>query len=117
MEIIDIENEEKINESKTIKKVPILSDQMMATLLLIPPNTKVPAHSHIESDEIHYIISGSGKITIGGQSEKVKKGQLILVQKAEYHYFTTLKDSLIVLSNSPVCEPFRSQFKQKKSQP
>lgn len=117
MEIIDIESEEKINESKTIKKVPILSDQMMATLLLIPPNTEVPAHSHLESDEIHYVISGSGKITIGGHSEKVRKGMLILVQRAEFHYFTTQKEPLVVLTNSPVCEPNMSQFKTDSTQP
>jgi mannose-6-phosphate isomerase-like protein (cupin superfamily) len=111
MEIIDIDGDNKFKELKTIKKVPILTDQMMATLLLIPPNTEVPAHSHIESDEIHYIISGSGRITIGSQSEKVQKGMLILVQKAEFHYFSTLKDPLIILSNSPVCEPYKSQFK------
>ena len=111
MEIIHLENLKKYSETKVVKKVPILTDQMMAILLLVPPNTAVPAHSHTGSDEVHYIISGSGKITIGGQSKGVKKGMLILVPKAEFHYFTTLKEPLIVLSNSPVCEPHKGPLK------
>jgi mannose-6-phosphate isomerase-like protein (cupin superfamily) len=112
MEIINIPNVKEFRESKVVKKVPILTDQMMATLLLVPPNTMVPAHSHSGSDEVHYIISGSGKITIGKQSEKVKEGMLILVPKTEFHYFSTLKDPLIILSNSPVCEPHKGSPKR-----
>jgi mannose-6-phosphate isomerase-like protein (cupin superfamily) len=104
MEIISIPNIKDFRESRIIKKVPILTEQMMATLLLVPPNTEVPAHAHTENDEVHYIISGSGKITIGDHSEGVKEGMLILVPKAELHYFSTIKEPLVVLTNSPVCE-------------
>ncbi|UCE36154.1 MAG: cupin domain-containing protein [Thermoplasmata archaeon] len=97
-----------LNESqgfKVVKKVPILTDQLMATVLMIPPNTKIPAHMHSESDEIHYIVSGSGKISIGKENRAIKEGMLILVPKAKSHYFTTEKKPMVVLSNSPVCEP------------
>jgi mannose-6-phosphate isomerase-like protein (cupin superfamily) len=97
---------------KVVKKVPILTDQLMATVLMIPPNTKIPAHIHSDSDEIHYIVSGSGKISIGTQNRAIKEGMLILVPKTKLHYFSTEKKPMVVLSNSPVCEPVNVQIKK-----
>lgn len=107
MEIIKIDNIKDFKESRIVKKVPILTEQLMATILLIPPGLKAPAHTHSESDEIHYIIKGTGKITVGKNSENVNEGMLILVPKTESHYFSTSEANLIVLSQSPVCEPER----------
>lgn len=108
MEIIQIDNIKDFKESKIVKKVPILTDQLMATILLIPPNSKAPAHSHSESDEIHYIIKGTGKITVGKNSKSVNEGMLILVPKTELHFFSTSNANLIILSQSPVCEPHKN---------
>lgn len=107
MELINIEDIKELRNSKVIKKVPILTDQLMATILSIPPNTKIPSHIHTGSDEIHYVIKGEGKITIGKKSKTIKEGMLILVPKTESHYFSTLYEQLIVLSNSPVCDPVK----------
>lgn len=107
MELININNIKELRNSKVIKKVLILTDQLMATILSIPPNTKIPAHIHTGNDEIHYVIKGEGKITIGKKSRKIKKGMLILVPKTESHYFSTSKEQLIVLSNSPVFNPIK----------
>ncbi|UCG68425.1 MAG: cupin domain-containing protein [Thermoplasmata archaeon] len=106
---VDIFDLKESQVFKVVKKVPILTDQLMATVLMIPPNTKIPAHVHSESDEIHYIVSGSGKISIGKHNRSIKEGMLILVPKAETHYFTTEKKPMVVLSNSPVCEPIKYQ--------
>lgn len=115
MELIQINSIKDFKESKIVKKVPILTDQLMATILLIPPNSKAPAHTHSESDEIHYIIKGNGKITVGESTEKVNEGMLILVPKAELHFFSTSNENLIILSQSPVCEPERAiKFKDEK---
>jgi mannose-6-phosphate isomerase-like protein (cupin superfamily) len=105
MEIIHINNIKDFKESKIVKKVPILTEQLMATILLIPPGSKAPAHAHSETDEIHYVIEGTGKITVGTNSENVNEGMLILVPKTESHYFSTSNANLIILSQSPVCEP------------
>jgi mannose-6-phosphate isomerase-like protein (cupin superfamily) len=115
MEIIQIENIKDFKESKIIKRVPILTEQVMATLLLIPPDSEAPTHSHSESDEIHYIIKGNGKITVGKNSKSVKEGMLILVSKTESHHFSTSKANMIVLSQSSVCEPERPmKFKDER---
>jgi mannose-6-phosphate isomerase-like protein (cupin superfamily) len=107
MEIIQISSVKDFTESKIVKKVPILTEQLMATILLIPPNSKAPAHAHSETDEIHYIIKGNGSITVGKNSKNVNEGMLILVPKTESHYFSTSDMNMIILSQSPVCEPER----------
>lgn len=112
MEIIQIESINDFQESIIVKHVPILTEQLMATVLLIPPNSKAPAHAHSESDEIHYIIRGTGRISVGKKSKKVQEGNLILVPKTEPHYFSTSENILIVLSQSSVCEP-EKPFKNK----
>ncbi|UCE75423.1 MAG: cupin domain-containing protein [Methanomassiliicoccales archaeon] len=108
-EYVDIFDLKESHGFKVVKKVPILTDQLMATVLMIPPNTKIPAHVHFENDEIHYIVSGSGKISIGNKNRTIKEGMLIWVPKAKSHFFSTEKKSMVVLSNSPVCEPVMIQ--------
>ncbi len=102
---VDIFDLKESQGFKVVKKVPILTEQLMATVLMIPPNTMIPAHVHSESDEILYIVSGSGKISIGSQNRAIKEGMLILVPKTKSHFFSTQKKSMVVLSNSPVCGP------------
>ncbi len=109
---VDIFDLKKSLGFKVVKKVPILTDQLIATILMIPPNTIIPAHIHSESDEIHYIVSGSGKISIGKQNRTIKEGMLILVPKTKPHYFSTGNKPMVVLANSPVCEPVKVQDKK-----
>ncbi|UCF07258.1 MAG: cupin domain-containing protein [Thermoplasmata archaeon] len=116
MEMIDIKDIEKGSDSKPVKKVPILTDQLMATILTIGPNTKIPAHIHPDSDEIHYIVKGTGKITVGNKSITIKEGMLILVPKTESHYFSTSNEQMIVLSNSPVCGPKDQKYMERKKE-
>ena len=98
MELINISAIKDFKHSKVIKKVPIMTEQLMSTVLFIAPNTKSPAHSHAQIDEIQFIIKGSGKITVGKKSKSVKEGTLILVAKTEKHFFSTSKGRMIVLS-------------------
>ncbi len=98
MELISINEIQNFQESKVIKKIPIISDQLMTTILFIGTKTDTPSHSHADFDEIHYIIQGSGKITVDGESSQVDEGMMILVSKAKPHYFQTSNKQMTVLS-------------------
>ena len=104
MESINIYDMRKIQDSKVIKEIPILTDQLMATILFIDSNTTIPAHIHTDSDEMHYVIKGNGKITIGSKSKMIDEGMLVLAPKAKPHYFSTSKEQLMVLSISHIIE-------------
>lgn len=100
MELVDINDVDDLRYSNIVKKVPILTDQLIVTILSIDIGTELPAHSHTDTDELHYIIKGSGKITVDGESRSIKEGILTLVPKAKTHYFTTFREQLIVMSIS-----------------
>jgi len=102
MDLIDINKYRKFKDSKIMKKVPILTDQLMATMLIIGPQTNIPAHNHLNIDEVHYIIRGSGRIKVGKESKPVKKGMMILIPKGKSHCYSTSKDKLMVISIRPV---------------
>lgn len=98
MELVSINDIQSFQESKVIKKIPIISDQLMSTLLFIGANTNTPKHNHIDFDEIHYIIQGAGEVTIDGESSSVNEGMMILVPKAKPHNFKTEDKQMTVLS-------------------
>lgn len=98
MDLIDINKFRESQDPKIIKKVPILTDQLIATMLIIEPDTNIPAHDHLDIDEVHYIIRGSGRITIGNETGPVNDGIIILVPRGKSHCYSTSKDKLTVIS-------------------
>jgi mannose-6-phosphate isomerase-like protein (cupin superfamily) len=98
MEIVNINDIENFQDSRVIKKIPLISNQLMSTILFIGNNTTTPNHKHLVFDEIHYIIQGAGKMTIDGKSQPVTEGMMILVPKSKPHSFSTLKKQMTVLS-------------------
>jgi mannose-6-phosphate isomerase-like protein (cupin superfamily) len=98
MEFVNINDIKDFQKSKVIKKIPIISKQLLSTLLFIDSNTSLPSHKHSKFDEIQYIISGAGAITMDGETEAIKEGMLILVPKTKPHNFSTLKDQMTILS-------------------
>lgn len=98
MELLNINDIEEFRKLRVIKKIPIMTDQLIASILFIDYKTNIPAHSHKEMDEIQYVVKGSGKIVVGNRSRSIKEGMLILVSRAETHCFSTSKDRMIVLS-------------------
>jgi quercetin dioxygenase-like cupin family protein len=115
MEFINVNKFEGSQESQVVKRVPILTDQLMATLLLIEPQTTVPSHLHQDQDEILYIIEGAGKISIGKTTQIIEEGMLILVPRNVPHNFSTSKDKLLVASICQVANhPANQNIKKTK---
>jgi mannose-6-phosphate isomerase-like protein (cupin superfamily) len=97
MELSTLDLMAQFQESRVIKQVPLLSDQLIATTLFIDSGTRTPEHVHNDNDEIHFIIGGTGKIAVGGEIHEVQKGALILVHKKEPHYIESTTEKMIVL--------------------
>ena len=98
MEYVNINDISDFQESKVIKKIPIISDQLLSTLYFIDSDSNLPKHEHAAYDEIQYIVSGGGTITVDGESQPISAGMLILVPRASSHNFSTSKDRLTILS-------------------
>ena len=62
------------------------SEFCAVNMVRLNPNTTVtPAHSHEASEEIIYIISGSGEVLIDGKVYPIRTGSVVLFPKKSIH--------------------------------
>lgn len=73
-------------------RVPSLS----AGIYILPENGTDPQLPHSE-DEMYYIISGKGMITVGSDDQPVQAGSLIYVPAQIEHRFHDVKEKLVIL--------------------
>ncbi len=52
---------------------------------VLPPGSAVAPHHHRELEEIYYILSGSGRMTVGQQSGDVAEGDAVYVPRGHRH--------------------------------
>jgi mannose-6-phosphate isomerase-like protein (cupin superfamily) len=52
---------------------------------LLPPGRSVTAHHHQELEEIYYVLSGTGLMTVGEESHKVVPGDAVYVPRGSRH--------------------------------
>jgi len=57
----------------------------VCVIRVMPGETVRPAHSHPNSEELIYIISGSGKVMIENEVGEVKEGSAILFEQGKIH--------------------------------
>lgn len=64
----------------------------------IQPGKKSFSHSHPNNDEIYYIHSGNGTMTIGEKVFEIHPGTVILYDGKEDHYITNTGDTEMYLT-------------------
>ncbi len=57
----------------------------VCVIRVLPGETVRPAHSHPNSEELIYIINGSGKVMIEGEVGDVRAGSAILFEQGKIH--------------------------------
>lgn len=103
--VLEFANIPEISEFRfesVVKMVPIITDQIMATIMLIDTGKKDLAFRDSKSDRIYHIISGSGTITVENKERPVKQGSLILLPFGKIHFFSTNSEKMTVLCVKPV---------------
>lgn len=98
MEIIDVMKYTKFKTGAVFKEVPIITDQTMATILLVDSNSRTTDLNHPQKDRIYYIVKGTGVVTIDEDSMQIKEGEMVLIPKGSSHKYTTTTDRLILFS-------------------
>ncbi|MCD6325890.1 cupin domain-containing protein, partial [Candidatus Bathyarchaeota archaeon] len=64
--------------------------------LYYPPGTKNELHSHDDIETVYYIVQGEGKVTIGDETEHVKKGEVLFTPlKTKHQVVNAGKETLI----------------------
>ena len=59
---------------------------------ILPPGKTVPRHHHEVLEEIYYILSGSGEMTVGEETREVGVGDAIFIPKNNVHSLTNTGD-------------------------
>jgi len=67
----------------------------MCVIEVQPGQTVRPAHSHPNSEEVIYILQGSGRVMIDGVVEPVKAGCAVLFPKGAIHMLRNSGDKLM----------------------
>lgn len=69
------------------------ANNMSVCVIRVEPGETVrPAHSHPKSEELIYIITGSGKVMIEGEVGDVKAGSAILFEQGKVHMLKNTSD-------------------------
>jgi mannose-6-phosphate isomerase-like protein (cupin superfamily) len=117
--MIDIKDIEKTNISGIVKKVPILSDHLIVEILVIEKGEDTATHIHSSSDEVQYVIKGTGHITVAGADYPLRDGLSVLVPKRMSHKFASDNGQLIIMSvrNNPSADSTTSAEPDNVPQP
>lgn len=65
-------------------------------LYVLPAGTVDPQHPHNE-DEVYYVVSGQGVISVAGEDRPVQAGSIVYVAARDEHRFHSIKEDLHVL--------------------
>jgi mannose-6-phosphate isomerase-like protein (cupin superfamily) len=98
MEKININDILDFAAEKSARKAIFKEGQLDTGLLLYTPGQITPDHKHSDIDEVFYVISGEGTITINNEEVLVKERDIIFSPNGETHGFNnTSSDNWVVL--------------------
>jgi len=52
---------------------------------LLPPGESIPLHFHPDFEELYYILSGYGNITIGEEKKEISRGDVVYIPQQAVH--------------------------------
>ena len=87
MEKINIDDILDFAAEKSARKAIFKEGQLDTGLLLYAPGQITPDHKHSDIDEVFYVISGEGTITINDEEMLVKERDIIFSPHGETHGF------------------------------
>ncbi|MDP9077054.1 MAG: cupin domain-containing protein [Bacteroidota bacterium] len=76
----------KLNAADTAKK-------MSVTYSVVPANSGIPVHIHSREHETFQIVDGELEVTLNGEAQLLKKGDMVFMPKHIPHGFKALKDT------------------------
>ena len=83
------------------------------------PGGSIPAHEHV-NEEIYHILSGTGEMQVGNETERVRAGDTVYMEPDVPHTLRNTGDSdmelLFVYSPAGVVEHWREELEGKRPQ-
>jgi len=72
-----------------------ISNQSLAEAT-VPPGVRTEPHYHAVSEEIYYILSGAGKVSVDGETRLVGPGDAIAIAPKSIHWIENSGDADLV---------------------
>jgi mannose-6-phosphate isomerase-like protein (cupin superfamily) len=60
-------------------------EHLTASLTILHPGKETSGHSHEMADEVYFFLEGKGEIQVGQERYAVKKGDVILIPRGNFH--------------------------------
>jgi mannose-6-phosphate isomerase-like protein (cupin superfamily) len=70
---------------------------------VLPVGAKVGRHYHLETEEIYYILAGTGRMTVGDETREVKAGDAVFIPRRQIH--TLENTGQVAMTILLVCGP------------
>lgn len=52
---------------------------------ILPAGASVPPHHHLETEEIYYILAGTGRLSVGDETREVIAGDAVFIPRGKTH--------------------------------
>ena len=78
------------NSEKFFKNTLWTGAHVMVGLNCLEPNQQQPVHAHSGADKFYYVLSGTGRFTVGDEEKTVESGTLVLAPATVPHGVTNI---------------------------
>jgi mannose-6-phosphate isomerase-like protein (cupin superfamily) len=105
-DLIDHANKSVIVERLGRWSDPVRVDRSLA-VERIGPSASKPLHFHVQSEEVFFVIAGSGAIVVDGVHHSLNEGDAVLVMPNERHALVTgpAENLRVLLISTPAYDP------------
>jgi quercetin dioxygenase-like cupin family protein len=97
---LDMNKQEKMRNGEGYVGIQKYNDpNKMIAKITIPPQSSIGFHTHVEDEEIVYVIEGNGTCIDGENKRNIKTGDVNFTRKGESHSIINTSDfDLVILA-------------------
>ncbi len=99
---IRIEDLEEYKDALIVKKIPMLTRNMMVKFLFLNKRGGGISFGHRDYDEVHYIYKGKAKLDTGKEEIPVEAGMMVTIAREKTYRYTVTGDRLAIIAFSPI---------------
>ncbi len=85
------------SEEKMKKNTLFDSPYLFYDLYCLLPSQAQKVHAHESSDKIYYVVSGTGRFTVGDEEQDLPEGHAVIARTGEPHGVSNETDENLVL--------------------
>lgn len=75
-----------------LQKMPTLVNMKMYAKITIPKGSSIGIHTHVEDEEVIYVLKNKGILTIDGKEMEITEGMVSLCKKGRNHSIKNIFD-------------------------